>query len=108
MCAAETAADMHCQEIVRSSAGFFYEGSFKIDPRHGFTIEISLKCQASVLPEKIPLFYGLNSFGDDVEFEILGHANDRLHQNSVIRIARDVADKRLVDLDLGKRQPLQN
>src|SRR5689334_21886569 len=68
---------------------------------------VSLPLVASLQREPLQLRFGFDAFGGGLEPEIVGETDDGANDRGRIRIAADVADEGLVDLDLVYRERAQ-
>ena len=57
--------------------------------------------------EEFQLFAAAHAFGDDLQSEAAGKADDRLGDGGVLRIRLEVGDERDVDLQRVDREVLQ-
>ena len=57
--------------------------------------------------QEFELLAGLDALGDHLEVEALAHVDDGSHDGGIVRIDRDVAHERLVDLQSADRELLQ-
>lgn len=69
----------------------------KLLQRHSFAEQEALKFVAAVLHQVGELRIGFDAFGDDVQAEIGGDADDRPHHRPAVLVMGDVANEGLVD-----------
>src|SRR6266511_3121980 len=67
----------------------------------------SLSEIAAAKSDELELFVGFDALADDANAQAMRHGDDRLDHRRVSRVARDVEDERLVDLDGVHRQLFQ-
>src|SRR5262245_34212100 len=68
---------------------------------------VALDLVAAVCGEQLELLLRLDSLGHDLELEAVSQADYREGDHRVLRIGRDVADERVVDLERVDRKALQ-
>src|SRR3546814_20511047 len=61
---------------------------------------------AALGTQELQLRLGLDALGDDVQPQRVGHGDDRAGDRGIVRLAREVVDEFLVDLDGGERTPI--
>ena len=57
--------------------------------------------------QKLHLTLSFNPFGDNIEIEFFGHANDCVHDNYSVTIIWQVCHKGAVDFERVQRKPRQ-
>src|SRR5947209_18055441 len=68
---------------------------------------IALDLVYAVSGEQLELLLRFHAFGHDLEFEAVREADDGERNHRVLRIARDVANEGMVDLERVDRETLQ-
>lgn len=69
--------------------------------------QITLECMTSMFNEKAELRFRFNTFGNDMQAKRLAKCNDRPNNRRIVAVLSQVADKGLVNLELGKGELLQ-
>lgn len=75
--------------------------------RHRFGDEIALRHRATQFLQAVPVSARLDTFCDDFQAEFACHVDAGGENHTALRMQRDIADERAVDLQFGKRNPRQ-
>ena len=59
---------------------------------------------AAIPRQRVTLLGGFHPFGNHIQFQVAGHADDGLHDHIVGLFHAQVVHERLVDLELVERQ----
>ena len=72
---------------------------FEIDGGERLAVEKALRFFAAFAKQKLGLCLRLDTFGDDLKPEIVGHDNQRTHDCGGVGVVDDFAHKTTIDLD---------
>lgn len=78
----------------------------EIRKRDWFAEQIALNDGAPMFFEEVALCFDLDALGNDRQTQASGKRDDRLHHHGVGSAVRQIADERLVDLDLRSAMSL--
>ena len=95
------------QERHRTPSGVGLVACRHVLDRLGLADQESLRVVDAELAQQVQRGLVLDTLGDRLDAEVLGHGDDRLHDLLIGGIDREVPDELDVDLDEGDRQVLQ-
>jgi len=70
------------------------------------TVIEALHLMTAQLFEVGQLFFGFHAFGDNIQFQAVGHGNNGIHDAGLVAAAADIPDKRLIDFQSVDWQPI--
>ena len=75
--------------------------------RHRTAVKITLRFVAAMDAQQIEHLFALDAFGNRPQAEAARHLDNRADNRRVFRIGRQIADKRLVDLEFVHLEPFE-